>query len=169
MLFFVYLGSGTKIWKTGTVNSSFFNSLSNETNPTEIGGKLWNYLHFWWDLLFFLSKYFFSFFLQILIGSNFDSFQVRLVSTPETKSQLDRFSGSQDRILRWGGPLTSFFFYICWSESIKILHINSSIWWVLTLCVVWLFCASLVCDNWFQECWLQISSLYAIILDLQLL
>jgi hypothetical protein len=41
-LFSEYLGSGTKIRKTGTVISSFFNSLSNETAPTEIGQKLWD-------------------------------------------------------------------------------------------------------------------------------
>ena len=51
-LLFKYLGSGTKIQKTGTVNSSFWISLSNETTPTKNRQKLWDYLHFSWDLLF---------------------------------------------------------------------------------------------------------------------
>ena len=42
VLFFMYLCSGTKIEKTVTVKSSFFNSLLNETNPIKIGGKLWD-------------------------------------------------------------------------------------------------------------------------------
>ena len=47
VLFFEYLDSGAKIRKFGATISSFFNSLSNETTPTEIGQKLWDQLHFW--------------------------------------------------------------------------------------------------------------------------
>ena len=53
VLFFEYPGSGTKIQKSVTVISSFFNSLSNATTPNPIEYKWWDYSYIYGDTFFF--------------------------------------------------------------------------------------------------------------------
>ena len=92
------LDSGAKIERIGTRISLFFTPLSNETTATKTERKLWDYLHFWWDL-FSIE----SFFLEFLVGSKFDSFQVRRLSIP--KIIFSMIGPQKAKIHFWGGGL----------------------------------------------------------------
>ena len=85
-LFFKYLGSGTEIRKPGTVNSSFFISLSNETNPTEIGRKLWGLLTFLATPTFLVLKDFFLFFSRFLLDESLIVQEIDQSPSPEKNS-----------------------------------------------------------------------------------
>ena len=98
---------------------------------------------------------------QMFLTKLFELFTISLDAPLSNKKKISSFGRTVAEILNfYSGKVT---------YGPPCMHTNSSIWCLLKLFVVWLSCASIVYDNWFQECWLRTSSIYALILDPQLL